>query len=128
MNYCVHIFVYKNKVLLLKRSKKNNFFPSIWTPIIGKIKENEAPYKAVLRETIEETSLKLNNDISFFWFEKYNDDKYWFYYSVWESRHPIIELNHENEEYSFFEKNELPDNLWVLFQKKIRMLTDYPAN
>ena len=85
MNYCVHIFVYKNKVLLLKRSKKNNFFPSIWTPIIGKIKENEAPYKAVLRETIEETSLKLNNDISFFWFEKYNDDKYWFYYSVWES-------------------------------------------
>ena len=55
MNYCVHIFLFGKKVLLLKRSKKNNFFPSIWTPIIGKIKEKETPEKAVIRETIEET-------------------------------------------------------------------------
>ena len=63
MNYCVHIFLFGKKVLLLKRSKNNVFFPLIWTPIIGKIKEQEAPDEAVIRETIEETSLKVKENI-----------------------------------------------------------------
>ena len=55
MNYCVHLHIKKNKVLLLKRAEHNSFFPLIWTPIIGKIKPNEAPHNAVCRETEEET-------------------------------------------------------------------------
>ena len=122
MNYCVHIFVFEKKVLLLKRSKKNKFFPSIWTPIIGKIKLKENPVKAAIRETVEETSLKLNNNISFLGVEKYNSDTYWFFYSKFDDKLPSLELNHENEDYDFFDVNNLPNTLWGLFQNKIRIL------
>ena len=125
MNYCVHIFLFDKKVLLLKRSKNNIFFPSIWTPIIGKIKEKEAPDKAVIRETIEETSLKVKENISFLGLEKYKNDNYWVYYSIHDDCLPNIELNHENEDFDFFDINHLPNNLWVFFKDKIRILSNY---
>ena len=128
MNYCVHIFLFDKKVLLLKRSKNNIFFPLIWTPIIGKIKEQEGPDKAVIRETIEETSLKVKDNISFLGLEKYKNDNYWFYYSLHDDCIPNIELNHENEDYDFFEINNLPNNLWGVFKDKIRTLSNYFAN
>ena len=123
MNYCVHIFLFGKKVLLLKRSKNNIFFPLIWTPIIGKIKELEAPDKAVIRETIEETSIEVNDNISFLALEKYKNDNYWFYYSLLDESLPNIELNHENEDFDFFDINNLPNNLWEFFKDKIRTLS-----
>ena len=128
MNYCVHIFLFGKKVLLLKRSKNNIFFPLIWTPIIGKIKEQEAPGKAVIRETIEETSIKVKNNISFLGLEKYKNDNYWFYYSLLDDSLPNIELNHENEDFDFFEINNLPNNPWGVFKDKIRTLSNYFSN
>lgn len=128
MNYCVDIFLFGKKVLLLKRSKNNIFFPLIWTPIIGKIKEEEAPEKAVIRETIEETSLKLKDKISFLGIEKYKNDNYWFYYSICDDSIPNGELNHENEDFDFFDMNNLPNNLWGLFEDKIRILSNYFTN
>ena len=125
MNYCVHIFLFGKKVLLLKRSKNNIFFPLIWTPIIGKIKEQEAPYKAVIRETIEETSLKVKENISFLGLEKYKSDNYWFFYSIHDDYLPSIELNHENEDFDFFDINNLPNNLWEFFKDKIRILSNH---
>ena len=110
MNYCVHIFLSGNKVLLLKRSKKI-FFSFDLTPIIGKIKDQEGPDKAVIRETIEETSLK-SKTIFLLCSEKYKNDNYWFYYSLHDDCLPNIELNHENEDFDFFEINDLPNNLW----------------
>ncbi len=129
MNYCVHIFVFGKKVLLLKRSKNNIFFPLIWTPIIGKIKEEEAPDKAVIRETIEETSIKLKDNICFLGLEKYNNDNYWFYSSICDDNSlPNVELNHENEDFDFFDVNNLPNNLWGLFEDKIRILSNHFTN
>ena len=125
MNYCVHIILLGKKVLLLKRSKNNVFFPLIWTPIIGKIKEQEAPDKAVIRETIEETSLKVKENISFLGLEKYKNDKYWFYYSLHADCLPSIKLNHENEDFDFFDINNLPSNLWEFFKDKIRILSNH---
>ena len=75
------IFLSGNKVLLLKRSKKNIFFSFDLDTNIGKIKDQEGPDKAVIRETIEETSLKVKDNISFLCSEKYKNDNYWFYYS-----------------------------------------------
>ena len=128
MNYCVNIFLFGKKVLLLKRSKNNIFFPLIWTPIIGKIKEKEAPDKAVIRETIEETSLKVKENIIFLGQEKYKNDNYWFYYSIHDDSLPNIELNHENEDFDFFEINDLPNNLWGFFKDKIRTLSNHYTN
>ena len=125
MNYCVHIFLFGKKVLLLKRSKNNVFFPLIWTPIIGKIKEQEAPDEAVIRETIEETSLKVKENISFLGYEKYKNDNYWFYYSIHDNFYPKIELNHENEDFDLFDINNLPNNLWEFFKDKIRILLNH---
>ena len=125
MNYCVHIFLFGKKVLLLKRSKNNVFFPLIWTPIIGKIKEQESPDKAVIRETKEETSLKVKENISFLGLEKYKNDNYWFYYSILDDCLPNIELNHENEDFDFFDINNLPNNLWEFFKDKIRILSNH---
>jgi len=128
MNYCVHIFLLEKKVLLLKRSKNNSFFPSIWTPIIGKIKEKETPDKAVIRETIEETSLNLKNNISFLGLEKHKNDNYWFFYSKQNKSTPNVELNHENEDFDFFDVNSLPATLWSLFEEKIRILSKHITN
>ena len=128
MNYCVHIFLFGKKVLLLKRSKNNIFFPLIWTPIIGKIKEHEAPDKAVIRETIEETSLKVKENISFLGLAKYKNDNYWIYYSLNNDCLPNIELNHENEDFDFFDINNLPNNLWGFFKNKIKSLSNHFSN
>ena len=97
----------------------------IWTPIIGKIKEQEAPDEAVIRETIEETSLKVKENISFLGYEKYKNDNYWFYYSINDNCYPKIELNHENEDFDLFDINNLPNNLWEFFKDKIRILLNH---
>ena len=55
MKYCVNFILKDDKVLLLKRTITNPFYPGIWTPVIGKIKINEKPITAILRETKEET-------------------------------------------------------------------------
>ena len=125
MNYCVHLHINKNKVLLLKRAEDNSFFPLIWTPIIGKIKPNEAPHKAVCRETEEETKLVLEDGIYFFSLDEHKEDKYWFYYSIDNANKTSITLNHENEDYKFFCTNKLPENLWELFNKQICLLMNY---
>ena len=61
MKYCVHFIFKDNKVLLLRRTLSNPFYPGIWTPVVGKIKPNEKPNLAVKRETKEETSIELDN-------------------------------------------------------------------
>lgn len=113
MNYCVHFIFYNQELLLLKRKKTNPFFPNIWTPVIGKIKNNEQPYDAMIRETKEETGLILANP-QFIEEVKHKDDTYWFYQSTTETTD--INLNHENDRFSFFKCNELPESLWLLFK------------
>ena len=56
-----HIAYYNDKkycwkFLLLKRSK-DTVYPGIWQGVTGKIKNSELPYKAALRELMEETGL-----------------------------------------------------------------------
>ncbi len=116
MKYCVHFIFINKQVLLLKRKKTNPFFPNIWTPIIGKIKADEKPIHATVRETMEETNIHISDPI-FFKQDTYQQDNYWFYYSS-TFPSPIL-LNHENETYQLFKLNELPDSLWSLFKKAI---------
>ena len=61
MKYCVNFILKDDKVLLLKRTITNPFYPRNLTPVIGKIKTNEKPITAILRETKEETNLDLKN-------------------------------------------------------------------
>ena len=71
---------------------------------------------AILRETKEETNLDLNN-LFFVKNHNLNDDEYWIYMS--KIIQYEISLNHENDHFDFFEKNNLPENLWSFFKTEI---------
>lgn len=117
MRYCVH-FIFKDKeVLLLKRKMTNPFYPGIWTPIIGKIKNQELPLDAVVRETNEETNIIQPRPI-FIKHAQFDNDDYWFFHSS--TMGCEIILNHENEKFDFFEINKLPENLWSFFKSVVK--------
>ena len=69
--------------------------------VVGKIKPYEKSNLAVIRETKEETSIKLDNP-QFVKHCKFDNDEYWFYQS--KTKGGEITLNHENEHYDFFLK------------------------
>ena len=119
MKYCVQFIFNNDKVLLLKRTLTNPFYPGIWTPVVGKIKTEEQPSVAVVRETQEETNLKVDNP-NFVNHCIYDEDEYWFYYSV--TQKSKIALNHENELYDFFERDNLPQNLWSFFKDELNKI------
>ena len=116
MRYCVHYIFKNSKVLLLKRKLSNPFYPGIWTPVVGKIKTDEHPSLAVVRETQEETNLKIDNP-KFVNHCMYDGDEYWFYHSI--SLENDITLNHENEQFDFFKRDNLPPNLWSFFKAEL---------
>ncbi len=49
------------KILLIKRSLDSKFFPNLWDLPGGKIEPEEDSTSALVRETEEETSLKINS-------------------------------------------------------------------
>lgn len=48
-----------SKILLVKRSEQDNFFPGIWETVGGGMKEKENPQSALRREIKEETNLSV---------------------------------------------------------------------
>ncbi len=116
MKYCVHFILKNEEVLLLKRKDSNPFYPGIWTPIIGKLKSNEDPFLAVKRETFEETQLQINQPI-FLKQCEFDKDEYWFFHST--TSESKVVLNHENDNYDFFTKDKLPENLWSFFKNTL---------
>ena len=119
MKYCVHFILKDHKILLLKRALSNPFYPGIWTPVVGKIKSNEEPNHAIVRETIEETKL-IQEKPQFLKRCEFDNDEYWLYHSRTIANN--ISLNHENDNFAFFEKNNLPENLWSFFKAEIKKL------
>lgn len=121
MDYCIHLLFDKSKVLLLRRSPDNPYYPNIWTPIIGKIKYNEDPLAAVKRETYEETGIEVNS-ISFLSKIIKKEHTYWVYFSRHNFKDLQVKLNHENNKYTFYEAQRLPESLWLLFREQIQVL------
>ncbi len=54
----VIVVIDKDKILLIKRSKTDEWMPLHWSFPGGHIKKNETPYKAAKRELKEETQLE----------------------------------------------------------------------
>jgi ADP-ribose pyrophosphatase YjhB (NUDIX family) len=55
-NVVLGFLLYENKVLLTKRSK-GDYYPEKWAGITGFIDEGKTPYKSVINEILEETSI-----------------------------------------------------------------------
>ena len=119
MKYCVHFIFKDNKVLLLRRTLTNPFYPGIWTPVVGKIKPNEKPNLAVIRETQEETSIELDNS-QFLKHCTFDNDEYWFYRS--KTKSSVISLNPRMTTSIFLKKIICPTT-YGLFSKP--SLTNY---
>ncbi|MFD1019550.1 NUDIX hydrolase [Thalassobacillus hwangdonensis] len=57
--YTICLIKKDNKILLLNRNKKPAM--GMWNGVGGKIEDHETPMQGVIRETYEETGLKLNS-------------------------------------------------------------------
>ena len=53
---------FKDKILLLKRSKKESQ-PFLWGLPAGKLEKNETPINGILRELLEETSINVEKEM-----------------------------------------------------------------
>lgn len=53
------------KYLLLKRSDYTKYYPGIWQIVTGTVEKNESYYQTALRESIEETHIKIKNLYAF---------------------------------------------------------------
>ncbi|MDO8664691.1 MAG: NUDIX hydrolase [Candidatus Liptonbacteria bacterium] len=71
----IHTVIYNDngKVLIIKRSKKNEVLPEYWDIPGGTLEDGEDPATGAIREVKEETNLKIHNPS--FYFEKSNIDK-----------------------------------------------------
>lgn len=58
LKYTICFIKKDDEILLLNRKKKPNM--GLWNGVGGKIEPNESPYEAVIRETWEETGMKLD--------------------------------------------------------------------
>ena len=59
--YTVCYLLKDDEILMLYRNKKkNDINEGKWIGVGGKIEEGEDPFQSIRRETLEETSLKLN--------------------------------------------------------------------
>lgn len=96
------------RILLLLRSEYV-LEPNTWGIISGKIDGNESPKAAAIRESEEEVGYKAENLIESY---VYKHGDFTFYNFVcYVDKEFTPKLNWENENYKWFDINELPDNL-----------------
>ena len=103
---------YKNKVLLCKRRKDipGTMLPNYWSVPCGYVEAKEGIKEAAIRETFEETQIKLKkNKVKFLSaFSAYGDNGVFYDYvcEVDEEIQPI--LDEEHSEWGYFTKDEIP--------------------
>lgn len=89
-----------NKVLILKRPKWVQWGSSQWAFPGGKLEEGENPEEAAIRETREETSLKINNLQRFTATDDVPVISYWT-----RSYQGEIKIDHEHDEWTWVDRD-----------------------
>ena len=96
----------KTKILLIKRSKTDEWMPLHWSFPGGHIEKGEAPYKAAKRELKEETNL--DGNVTYAGLRKTKTGKMYIY--LCDDFKNDIELNYEHSDYKWVEYKDI-DNL-----------------
>lgn len=102
----------KNKVLLCKRREDipNTALPEYWSVPCGYVEEHEEIKTAAIRETLEETQIKLNpKSVKFLSAYPAHGDHGVFYdylCEIDEEKEPVIDEEHS--EWGYFTKDEIP--------------------
>jgi 8-oxo-dGTP pyrophosphatase MutT (NUDIX family) len=107
-----------SKILLLKRNEeKRKKFGADWGNIGGRIEFGELSIQAGVREASEETGLKLNPEDLMLIEVKERPNHYanvhgvQFIYFIALDENQQININHESDEYKWFDINKLPDKM-----------------
>ena len=118
-----------SKILLLKRNiQKRKFWGVSWGNIGGKIEPGECSKDAILRESFEEVGVKFNEDdlelLHIKEIPNVREDHHpiHFFYGISIKEDEEINIDKESEGYSWFNLNELPDDMFdskefILFLK-----------
>jgi len=113
-----------NKVLLLLRAEGEH--SGTWAMISGGIDKGEDILTGLKREIFEETKIDANakeTKIEFTFKEEIvnnvKNSKFYYYEGFTESEFTPI-LNHENKEYGWYSKDELPSPLYPFLSTKIQ--------
>ncbi|MEW5896498.1 MAG: NUDIX domain-containing protein [Nanoarchaeota archaeon] len=94
------IITYKNKLLLLHRTKDN-----LWGSVAGSIKGSETKQEAAKREVKEELGLKITPKFFTTTYHKYNNKNvayHIFTYTLKENPYKLITLNKESHKFKLF--------------------------
>jgi len=110
-SFVVNVLIYddKGRILLLKRKGEHTFYPDYWGVIMEKVKEGETFKEALHRGVYEEINLyvdennvdQLDGDLFKVWKEK-NYQIHRYFVGIGDSE---IILNHEHDEYMWFDSN-----------------------
>jgi 8-oxo-dGTP pyrophosphatase MutT (NUDIX family) len=119
---CIFICDETKKTLLLKRTTKDlsDRHRGFWSILTGHMDEGELPYQSVDREVYEEIGVP-KNSVKFTKFKIYNykKDGYLHLYYVVTKNEFIPDLNEENEDYGWFDIDDLPKPLFPSTKEKI---------
>jgi len=111
-----------NKFLLGQRGKKVNF-PNTWSLFGGKIENGETILEGVKRELYEETNIKSDNIIYEFFETQWEMGYPYHFYIGYCNEEYVCELNEENQDWGWFDINDLPKPLFpTLFSSLVRIL------
>ena len=95
----------KNKILLIQRSKTDDWMPLHWSFPGGHIEINESPYKAAKRELKEETNL--DGKVTYAGFRKTKTGKMYIY--LCDEFKNDLQLNYEHCEKKWIEYNKIDE-------------------
>jgi len=105
--------MFKDKILLLRRSKKVSTYKGLWAGVSGSIEKGEKPIERAIKEIKEETGLKdgefkLVKKGKFFAFEDENLGIKWVVHPfLFEVKTDKIKLDWENKEAKWIKVSEL---------------------
>ena len=95
----------KTKILLIQRSKTDEWMPLYWSFPGGHIEKGETPYKAAKRELKEET--QLDGRIKYSGIRKIKNGKMYIYHC--DDFNGDIKLNYEHSDHKWVEYKDIDD-------------------
>lgn len=107
-NALLVIFNDEMKVLLLQRSDyPDQWMPSKWSMVGGKIENGEEPLEAAKREAKEETGLDLDNIVEIFVIQRSEDNVEHLF--IAKTSNNEVSLNKENQDYAWVDVNQVKE-------------------
>ncbi|MFH1779990.1 MAG: NUDIX domain-containing protein [Candidatus Micrarchaeota archaeon] len=105
----------ESKILIAKRTEKDEQAPNLWSLPCGSVEENETPEESIIREMQEELGIgiKIEKTVSKRTYE--NEKESWSVYGYLckiTKGQPSIKEPEECEEIKFVETKEIPENFF----------------